>query len=77
MRSLLDKNCESNISTMIEKVTKELIQIIEALKERLDQITEKRSQILANEVVLHRCKDKYDREMCYKIKKRSKLLKKI
>lgn len=53
MRSLLDKNCESNISTMIEKVTKELIQIIEALKERLDQITEKRSQILANEVVLH------------------------
>lgn len=52
MDTLLEKNCGSNIRKMIEKVTKELLQHIEALTERLNQISEKRIQILANREVL-------------------------
>lgn len=52
MHTLLENKCGSNISTMIEKVTKELFQCIEALKERLNHISEKRIQIIANRDVL-------------------------
>lgn len=52
MYILLENKCGSNISTMIKKVTKELLQHIEALKERLNQISEKRIQILENREVL-------------------------
>lgn len=52
MYILLENKCGSNISTMIEKVTKDLFQCIEALKERLNQISEKRIQILENREVL-------------------------
>lgn len=52
MNTLLEDKCGSNIRKMIEKVTKELLQHIEALTERLNQISEKRVQILANREVL-------------------------
>lgn len=52
MHTLLENKCGSNISTMIEKVTKDLFQCIEALKERLNQISVKRIQIIANREVL-------------------------
>lgn len=48
MYILLENKCGSNISTMIEKVTKDLFQCIEALKERLNQISEKCIQIIEN-----------------------------
>lgn len=58
MYTLLEDKCGSNIRTMIEKVTKELFQYIEALEERLNQISEKRTQILANREVLLNLKTK-------------------
>lgn len=56
MHILLEKQCGSNITTMIEKVTNELIQYTEALNERLHQLSEKRNEILANRNVFLRLK---------------------
>lgn len=52
MYTLLEVKYGSNIRTMIEKITKELFQYIEALEERLNQISEKRTQMLANREAL-------------------------
>lgn len=48
MHTLLEKQCGSNIRSMINKVTNELFQYAEALNERLHQISENRNEILAN-----------------------------